>query len=239
MQKLFNLFRYIGFLKGLYTSVIFAVWLMWGGGAILVITIANDVLQSVVTSKAWFAVFVVSIVFLYTIVVLAFLGFLLSNKAGINSPRYLNWYKLPIRKLSWKFDNCLSLNTRSGKNVKAAQFNAWVRINWGNGIKPKRAIIRSLNKDLEMELKLETDPHFKPVSDATLIPKGKKYWNIKGVINDEKTDVEDFLREYSGFDFIFEYDNSTFKKRFSRESLDLMVDRCRQSVNQKPEPEAY
>jgi hypothetical protein len=175
-------------------------------------------------------------------VVGAILYFLLTSGPNEAGPRWWKWRRLPIQKISWDFLSAFGSHRKGDESVKFLKFNPRFRINWGDGIKPHHCYLDFRAKGLRIPVWIE---HGNPYLRAERIPFIERHGFIWGsqwlhcsaafqnirddnldapyVVNDRDAfTAGEFFERFGSFDFVFEYDNKVFRKRFSRARIAQM-----------------
>jgi hypothetical protein len=115
---------------------------------------------------------------------------------GIHTPRYLLWYKNPLRRVSFDFNNYLGLSAREGKDLSLGTFQAQIKINWGKDLRPNAVFIRSKNSGEKALVRFRVPEGYKEASDIEFIPRGRNYRmvaNFESLKEPSKTiPIEDF-----------------------------------------------
>ena len=152
---------------------------------------------------------------------------------GIYGSKYLLWYKNPIRKISWNFDQILGAGSGTGSPVVIHTFQAQFRVNRGEGITPKKAFLECKRTGVCQNVLLRPLDSYVKAEDVAFIPSGRWFQcqSPFGSINKES-----FLQKYDGFTFVFEYDHQIFRRCFSRRELEEWIDRFWRYSNPRPEP---
>lgn len=157
---------------------------------------------------------------------------------GIHTPRHLRWYKNPLRRVSFDFDNYLGLSARAREDVRLGSFQAQMKINWGKDLRPKEAFIRSRNSGEKALVRFRAREGYKEASDIEFIPKGRNYRMVADFENlkepGETIPIEGFLQNFSGFEFVVEWDGGRFARTFPRSEIDCIVSSFRQYSNPAP-----
>ena len=222
MSKTLNALLAVGRLyngvRGLWA---FGVLLLGGGTASLLITAFGG---------PWVLALVLSLV----IVVSACLYFGLPPGPGIYNPRYLKWYVLPTRRVSWDFGNYLGMSAKQGENLTISSMQFDLRSNFGGDIVPTDGVVVSLNTGQKVSIELKGPQGFVPVASIETIPAKTKIHGQVLFSDGPLTDSE-FLRRFSGFDFRFSYNGQTFERRFTRSELESVIDGFRRYSNPSPE----
>jgi hypothetical protein len=162
-----------------------------------------------------------------------------SGDPGIYKNRYLDWYKLPFRRISFDFDNYLGMGSREGENIEMSRFQARMKVNWGTDIKPSEAFIRSNSTGKNAIVRFRTSTGYKGATEATLtIPVGKWFYLAADFEAlkppGDSVPVEDFLREFSGFDLVIKWEDGSFTRTFPRSELEFVIDGFRKYSNPEP-----
>ena len=158
---------------------------------------------------------------------------------GIFSPRHLRRYRIPIGKLSWDFDNCIAGRSGDGRPVEATGFQAQFKINRGRGISPKRAFIKCDVTGRSVDVLIECGNPYLRAEEIDFIPR-RKWYRCHAAFVSEKTKEqgvlkEEFLKNWDGFKFVFEYDDTTFVRFFPRREIENFFDGFWRFCNPPPE----
>ncbi len=156
------------------------------------------------------------------------------EKSGIYSPIRLRWYWLPIRKISWSFDNYLGGSAQSGGPVKVSVLQAQLRVNWGKGIEPKNAVLRMVSTGAEIAVLIECGNPYVLASEIRYMPP-KRWFHCGAIFDRDGLTKEEFFQKYDAFDFEFQHAGGTFTRRFSRHEIRDYFDRYWESVT-PPKP---
>ncbi len=210
------------------TTVKMVVWLAAGGFATVTAIVAE-----------WAAVLLIigSLALVVAIFgAIVFVSLPIGN--GKHTPRYLIWYKNPLRRMSFDFDNYLGMNAREGKNLRLGRFQARIRVNRGKDLEPIDAFIQSLNSGKKSKIRFRALKGYKEASDVELIPKGRDFI-IAADFDDlkkpgETIPIEDFLKEFSGFKLIIRWDNKIFSRTFPRSEIEAVIESFRRYSNPEP-----
>ena len=138
---------------------------------------------------------------------------------GIYSARSLRWYRYPIRKVSWNFDNFLGARSGAGSPILVTSFQPSFCINWGEGIRPKAAYMISNRTGNRADVLIECGNPYVGADTIEFMPRGKRY-HCRAFFEDEGLTKEKFLQQFDGFDFVFEYDSAVFRRKFSRQEIE-------------------
>lgn len=206
-----------------YKSVVWIAGL--GGGA--VITFLTNLVAGIASAV------VLAIVLLGVVVFLSF-----PAKGGIHTPRYLIWYRLPLRRIWFNFDGYLGLAAKSGVLQGVGGFQARVRFNRGRHISVTNAFIRSLNTGKQIPIQFRTSSGYLTADQIKYIPSHEQYWiRSQFASNDDYYPIEDFLREFSGFELVLEWDGRKFCRIFSRSEIESVIESFRRYSNPQPPPQ--
>lgn len=154
---------------------------------------------------------------------------------GVFSPRKLRFYRLPIWKVSWDFDNYLGGRCGDGSPVLITSFQTRFKINWGKGITPKRSFICSNRTGEQKSVLVECENPYVLAEKIEFIPKGKWYHG-QVFFGDDGLTKEQFLKQFDGLEFVFEYDDRQFRRSFPREEIAMLFDRFWEYSNRSAEP---
>ena len=158
-------------------------------------------------------------------VTLAFLIWLYLNlpiASGVYGSKYLLWYMLPIRRISWDFRQLIGGNCGQGSPVIINSFQFRLKKNWGPAIRPTQAYIYCETTGLTKNALLEVGNEYAAAKTIKLLP--KKQWVIGHVPFGEIT-REQLFQLVDGFDFVFEHDGTSFRRRFERAELEMALER--------------
>ena len=176
----------------------------------------------------------VAVAILVLWVVLALVTFLAQPPSlGIQTPRWLRWHRLPIHRIAWDFDNVLGWSSSTGSPVKIEAIQAKFRINWGDGIRPKRAFIECPSTGARKDVLLSPGNPYVKAESIEFIPRRKGWINCQ--VHWGGISKEAFLAEYSGLRFVFEYDETRQEINFPRELLETILERAWRYNNKAPE----
>ena len=210
------------------TTAKMLVWLAMGGFATMTAIIAE-----------WTAALLIIGSFVLVVAIFGAIVFVsLPIGNGIHTPRYLIWYKNPLRRVSFDFDNYFGMNAHEGKNLQLGRFQARIRVNRGKDLEPIDAFIRSINSGKKAQIRFRALEGYEEVSDVALIPKGR-YFIVAADFDDLKEPgqtipIEDFLREFSGFELIIRWDKKKFFRAFPRSEIDAVIESFRRYSNPEP-----
>lgn len=204
-------------IKGLWA---FAVWLFFGGGGALVIAALGG--PWILGPLAVAAVIIIVLLYLGT-----------PGQRGVHTPGYLKWYALPIRRISWEFDNYLGMSAHQGGDITMGVMQFVLRVNYGSDLVPIKGCIVSLNTGQEIAIELKGPEGYLPISSIGTIPAKTKIYGHAVFARNPLPDSE-FLRQFSGFDFRFECESARFERRFSRLELEFVIDNFRRYSNPEP-----
>ena len=143
------------------------------------------------------------------------------------------WYRLPIRKVSWNFDQFLGGGSGQGQPVLIYAFQPQFKVNWGEGISPKKAFIECKATGVQQNVLLSLQDAYVNAEAVDFIPKGCWFQcqaHFGGITK------EAFLQNWQGFRFVFEYDDKTFSRDFSRRELEEWIDRFWRYSNRQSQP---
>jgi hypothetical protein len=170
---------------------------------------------------------------------------------GDHAPRAWKWHKHRLRKLSWNFGSILSLNIDDGV-FHVRQFVCSFKVNRGEGIRPKRGFLDCKKTGRRIPLYVECGNPYVRAELIEFIPTGKWFYCCAAFRKDgsDATDVnapydasekisptaEEFFARYNDFEFVFEYDDKTFRKKFSRPILEGIINRARAANLPKSDP---
>jgi len=170
----------------------------------------------------------------FSIVILFGLIFVSSPiQDGTFGSKYLLWYKLPIRKVSWKFDQFLGGGSGQGQPVLIYSFQPQFKVNWGKGISPKATYIECETTGARQDVLLSPIDQYVKADAVEYIPRGG-WFNCQvyfGGITKEA-----FLQTWDGFKFVFEYNNKSFSREFSRRELEEWIERFWLYSNRRAQP---
>lgn len=152
---------------------------------------------------------------------------------GIYSSKYLIWYKLPIRKVSWDFSNFLGVSCIHGNPISINVFQVQFKVNWSDGISPVKAFLECKHTSVKQDVFVSALDEYVKVDKIEFIPTGE-WFQCQSQFGD--ISKEKFLQKYDGFCFVFEYDKTVFSKTFSREELEVYLNRYSKYTNPRPEP---
>lgn len=205
------------------TAVKVVVWVVSGGVGSVIAFLSNLILGAAGIVIALFIFFCVAV----------FLS--LPVGSGIHTPRYLIWYRLPLRRIWFNFDNYLGLSAKAGVLRGVGGFQAEVRFNWGRKISVKDAFIRSRNTGKTIQIQFRTASGYAIASEIEYIPAREKYRIQSQFGNDSGYyPIEEFLRDFSGFELILEWNGRQFSRTFSRPEIDGVIDSFRDYSNPEP-----
>jgi hypothetical protein len=160
---------------------------------------------------------------------------------GIYTPRHLQRFQLPVRMVSWNFDNYLGGVSGDGSPVEITGFQLRFRINRGPGIHPKKAFIQSRSSGETQDVLIECGDSYKRAEEIAFIPQGKWYPCMSAFESNKgarRVLKEEFLKRWGGFDFVFVCDEFVFKRHFPWDDLEDYIDRFWQYSNRPPLPVA-
>lgn len=152
---------------------------------------------------------------------------------GTYGSKYLLWYKLPTRAVAWDFSQFLGGGCGQGQPVLIYSFQPRLKVNWIDGISPKRAFITCKSTGANQNLLLSPRDAYVNAEAVAFIPNGGWFQcqaSFGGVTK------EAFLRDWNGFEFVFEYDEKTFSRTFSRRELEDAIDRFWRYSNRPSQP---
>ena len=152
---------------------------------------------------------------------------------GIYGSKYLLWYKLPLRKVSWNFAQVLGGTSGAGQPVVIHTFQTEFKVNWGEGIAPKRAFIECKKTGVYQDVLLSPLDSYVKAESVVFIP-GGRWFQCQSLFGGMTK--ESFFQKYDGFRFVFEYDDKVFCRCFSRRELKEWIDRFWRFSNRDPEP---
>jgi len=167
--------------------------------------------------------------------ILAFAIWLHLPAAGSFTPRKLGYYKLPIHKLAWNFDNYLGGYGKERGPFLVTSFQPRFNITRGTGIHPKEAYIQSDRTGIREEVLIECGNPYVPADQIEFMPPGKWY-HCQKFFGDAGLSKEEFLAKFDGFDFVFSYDEVSFRRHFSRNEIEEIFDAYWRSNNRSSEP---
>lgn len=219
LRKIISAGRVYGGLAGLHK---FLVW-AFSGGLLLVMDI-------VASQPAFFAAIFVMLVAAVAIFTAQPIG------GGIHTPRYLQFFKLPLRRLRWNFNNYLGLSAAKGRNLKIGVFQCDLKLGRGGALRLLKMNLVSHNNGKTVDLKIKTTTGYHSCCQIESIPPNE---TIHVVATFSSTGqggipVEDFLRDYSGFTFNAEFEGISFSREFTRQELEAVVDSFRKYSNPPP-----
>jgi len=144
------------------------------------------------------------------------------------APRSVLWYKLPIRRVSWDLEGYLGYGRLQERPLAVFVFNAHYKINWGEGIVPKKAYIECKRTGAYFDALTDPGNNYVKAEDAKFISRGR--WHSCQVSFGEMP-PEEFLKKLGGFWFVFVYDNDErFSRFFSEGELEAYLDRARKQM---------
>lgn len=152
---------------------------------------------------------------------------------GTFGSKYLLWHKFPIRKVSWNFDQFLGGGSGQGQPVLVYAFQPQFKVNWGEGIKPKKAFIECKKTGAHQNVLLSSRDSYVNAEAIDFIPKGGWFQcqaHFGGISKEE------FLQNFDGFKFVFEYDEKVFTRDFSRWEAEVWIDRFWRYSNRGDKP---
>lgn len=167
-----------------------------------------------------------------TLIVITVSAWLRSAAIPEFQPRYLAWYKLPFRRVSWDFANFLGAVGNAGCPVLIYSFQARLRVNWADAM-PKNAYIQSRNTAERIPITIDpaSANHLNSnvaVGSLSRIPRGR--WFRVSAIFSEGAAAEDgltkeqLLARFDGFSLIFEYENGSSGRDFTRNEIIIAID---------------
>ncbi len=151
---------------------------------------------------------------------------------GIYGSKYLLWYKSSIRKVSWNFAQVLGGSSGAGHPVVIHTFQAEFKVNWGEGIAPKRAFLECKKTGARQDVLLSPLDSYVKAEAVAFVPSGRWFQCQSPFGGMTK---ESFFQKYDGFRFVFEYDDKVFSRRFSRRELEEWMARFWRYSNRGPE----
>jgi hypothetical protein len=154
---------------------------------------------------------------------------------GIFTSRKLQYYAFPIWKLSWNFDNFLGGRSGAGSPVVVTSFQPRFKVNRGKGIRPKSTYIQSDRTGQRAEVLIECGNPYVQASEIEFMPPGKWY-HCRVFFGDEGLTKEQFFAKFDGFEFVFEYDETDFRRYFPRHEIEAFFDEFWRYSNQPSEP---
>ncbi|HWA42292.1 MAG TPA: hypothetical protein VHA10_03715 [Hypericibacter adhaerens] len=158
-----------------------------------------------------------------------------SPEKGIYSPRLLRQYSWPSRKIAWSFDNYLGGSGGGGKPIRVSGFQGRFKITWGEGISPKAAYLECKRTATRQDVLIECGNPYVRANEIGFMPKGKWY-HAMAFLGHPGLTKEEFLRRWDGFEFVFEFDSSVFRRKFPRFEIEQYFDRYWACANPPPEP---
>jgi hypothetical protein len=159
-------------------------------------------------------------------------------------PRYVVWYRFPLRKVSWRLGS-LSMTILQGNPAVIHGFGCGFKVNRGK-IVPKRLFLEFFGGQ-QVDLRIQCGSSHELAESIGHIPAGA--WNhceARIVRNPHMPDdgvtnhpsIDQFLAMYGGFDLVFEYDKSVFRRRFSENEVKQGIDFSLSRLISTPKPAA-
>jgi hypothetical protein len=147
-------------------------------------------------------------------------------------PPWWAWFYNPMRKVSWNFGCVLQVHDLPANAVPViGEFSCSLRVNRGS-IQPKNLYLESAIKP-QILMKVQCGPTHEFVTNIETIPSGQWHHCSARLLKDfnysddglkNHPTREDFLKTYDELTLVFEYDDKTFRKRFSRKQLVQIID---------------
>jgi hypothetical protein len=154
-------------------------------------------------------------------------------RPGTYGSKYLFWYMVPIRKLSWNFAQFLGGTSGDGQPVLIHCFQVQFKVNRGEGIVPRRAFIECKVTGAFQDVLLSPQNTYVKAEEISFVPRGH-WFSCQAQFGSVTKEL--FLRQFDGFEFVFEYDDRVFSRRFSRRELEWWIDGFWRFSNTRPEP---
>ncbi len=159
----------------------------------------------------------------------------LPAKSGIHTPRYLIWYRLPLRRISFNFDNYLGLKAEAGVLQGVGGFQAEVRFNRGRNISVTNAFIGSVNTGEQIPIQFRTSSGYLTADKIEYIP-AHEQCRIQSKFDSDcgYYPIEAFLQDFSGFELVLEWDGRRFSRTFARSEIEGVIESFRRYSNPEP-----
>lgn len=153
---------------------------------------------------------------------------------GSLQPRYLHWYKNPLRRVGWNFENYLCWTADSNKSFQILGFQA--RLILKKEIRPHHSFIecrrtgikQNVLLDINYSTPLSLENAYRNVREIESLPPGMYhvYAKFEKAGNHDKSTgmtKEAFLNAYKGLHFVFEYNEKSFVKFFSKKEMERLI----------------
>lgn len=137
-------------------------------------------------------------------------------------PRYFLWYSNRFRKISWNFNSLLGIGGYPAEGIACAihGFQFTFTVNRGRVI-PRKCYIRCNTTGNQLNIMFDVNGQDVSTQEIDFIPKGSLIkchstpWN--------RLEKDDFLKAFVSPELVFEYDNTRFTKKFSRQLLEGVI----------------
>lgn len=171
---------------------------------------------------------------------LAYLNiYLILLRFGVSQPKLLSHRirKLKFWGVSWDFTGYfLGMSATEGTNTYISCFQVQGTNNTNNPFSTIGGYLQSNITNEKIPILLES----MPAEETNGIPPKCKFW-IRALFRDPTAEregiiAENFIRRFSDFTFVFEYDDKVYTYRFSRNEVERIIDLFRKDSNPKPVP---
>lgn len=158
---------------------------------------------------------------------------------GISQPKILfhKLRKLKFWGVSWDFTGYfLGMSAKAGANIHISSLQVRGKNNTNNPFEKVSGYIQSNITNKRIPILLES----MPPEETNGIPPKCQFW-IRALFRDPNAEregiaAENFLKEFSSFTFVFEYDGKEYKYRFDRKEVETQIELFRKDSNPKPSP---
>jgi hypothetical protein len=156
--------------------------------------------------------------------------------------RSLKWHRYPFKRVSFNFDNFLGGTCGNGAPVRVICFQAQLRVNRGEGLKPLEAYLESTRTGQRFPVRIECGNPYLDADQIAFLPSGRWY-RCQSFFGDPGMTKEVFLSKLDGFDFLVTWVGGSFKRHFSRKEVVQYIDRFWEHSNpwkpREPRAEKY
>lgn len=168
------------------------------------------------------------------------LGYSVSAPRGSYLPRYFAWYKLTIRKVSWRLSGIKLFEVKDGRTV-IGEFHCSFRVNRGK-IAPKRLVLEFEGRSLPLHVCVQVGTKYLRCDEIDHIPAGSWLSCRARILKDEKKPDDgvtnhptagEFNNLFGPFELIFEADGYAFRHKFGPYELDMMI-RGQEDIHHPP-----
>ena len=165
-----------------------------------------------------------------------------SAPPGSYHPRYLCWYRFPLRKVVWRTGGLDVTPVKDGRIV-IGEFHCSFYVRRGR-VHPKRFVLMFDGRPTAVSVSIQVGNHYYSCDDIEFIPSGAWMQCRARILKDlNKPDdgvtnhpsVHEYYSLLGSFDLVFEAEEYKFERRYKLPEIDMMI-RGQENILHPPAP---